>query len=78
MSFEQIQQQYGVPAKFGGRIEYTGSGKPQLGTITGVANAHLLIKLDDAKAPGRFHPTWELRYLDDAALPTGSEGGGNG
>lgn len=68
MSFEYIQNTYRVPAKFGGRVEYTGNGSPQLGTITGVDGAHLCIKLDDAKGPRRFHPTWELRYLDDAEV----------
>ncbi|MFJ3047014.1 hypothetical protein ACIPEN_14380 [Herbaspirillum chlorophenolicum] len=71
MSFDYIRETYRVPAKFGGRIEYTGNGTPQLGTITGVDDAHLLIKLDDAKRPAKFHPTWEMRYLpaaEDAAM----------
>ncbi len=64
MSFDYIQRAYNVPAKFGGRVEYTGgNGTPQLGTITGVDEGYLLIKLDDAKRPGRFHPTYALRYL---------------
>jgi hypothetical protein len=67
MSFEYIQKHYRVPAEFGGRVEYTGSEVPRIGTITGVDGAHLLIKLDDAKTPGRFHPTWELRYLPKEA-----------
>lgn len=36
MSFEYIQKHYRVPAEFGGRVEYTGSEVPRIGTITGV------------------------------------------
>lgn len=63
MSLEYIRKTYGVPAQFGGRVVYTGNGREQLGTITGVDMAHLLIKLDDDTRPRRFHPTWELRHL---------------
>lgn len=57
-----IRKTYGVPAKRGGRVEYTGQGKAVQGTITGARNGHLLIRLDGQKHSRPYHPTWELRY----------------
>lgn len=64
MSLEWIRKRYGVPAKRGGRIEYTGEGKPELGTICGASGGHLSIRLDGVKHTMPFHPTWKLRYLE--------------
>ncbi len=63
-SFQWIRDNYGVPAKRGARVEYTGDAKPQLGTIKSVSGPHINIQLDGAKHALPFHPTWELRYLD--------------
>lgn len=68
MSIDWIRKMYGVPAKVGGRVEYTGGKTPCLGTITGARGGHLRIKLDGDLASNPYHPTWELRYLP--ALPT--------
>lgn len=67
MSMDYIRSTYNVPAKRGGRIEYTGTdaSKPVQGTIIGSECGHLCILLDGAKFARRFHPTWELRYLSD-------------
>jgi len=65
VSIEWIRRNYGVPAKCGGRVEYTGETKPQLGTICGANGGHLSIRLDGIGHTMPFHPTWELRYLDD-------------
>ena len=73
MSMTYIRKTYDVPAKRGGRIEYTGNGKPELGTIRGVNGAHLLIRIDGCKHNMPFHPTWKLRYLDEACSPQDSE-----
>lgn len=67
MSLEYIQTYYGVPARIGGKVEYTGDGSSQRGTITGTQNAHLMIRLNGRRNPSPFHPTWELRYLDAPA-----------
>lgn len=67
MSIEWIRTNYKVPAKRGGRVEYTGEKTPQLGTICGASGGHLSIRLDGIKHPMPFHPTWELRYLGDEA-----------
>ncbi|MGJ7529819.1 hypothetical protein [Variovorax sp. GB1P17] len=66
MSMNYIRETYRVPAEVGGRIEYTGAEAAQLGTIKGAKGAHLEIHLDGDTAARRFHPTWKLRYLDDA------------
>lgn len=63
-SIDYIRTTYNVPAKVGGRVEYTGNRKSELGTITGAQGAHLLIKLDGDKHSQPHHPTWELRYFD--------------
>lgn len=64
MTIAWIREHYSVPAKRGGRVEYTGDGKTKLGTICGASGAHLKIRLDGAKTSLHFHPTWKLRYLD--------------
>ena len=63
---QQIREIYGVPAKRGGRVEYTGEREPVMGTICRARGMHLRIRLDGMKRPATFHPTWELRYLDAA------------
>jgi hypothetical protein len=64
MSMAFIRKTYRVPARRGGRVEYTGEGRPEFGTICGAAGAHLSIRLDGMKHTLPFHPTWELKYLD--------------
>lgn len=64
MSIDYIRRQYSVPAKKGGRVEYTGNDKPEFGTICGAQGAHLTIRLDGMKHTMPYHPTWKLRYLD--------------
>jgi hypothetical protein len=67
MSIDWIRKSYQVPAKVGGRVEYTGGKTPCFGTITGARGGHLRIKLDGDFSSNPYHPTWELRYLDDTA-----------
>lgn len=64
MTIAWIRDYYRVPAKRGGRVEYTGAGAPKLGTIKSASGPHLMILLDGSKHAMPFHPTWELRYLD--------------
>lgn len=66
MSMKYIRDTYGVPAKRGGRVEFTGSALPIMGTITGSKGARLRIRLDGATVSLNYHPTWELKYLDSA------------
>jgi hypothetical protein len=66
MGMAWVRKYYRVPAKRGGRVEYTGEGphKPELGTITSVRSGRLMVRLDGHKLSYPFHPTWALRYLD--------------
>lgn len=66
MSIAWVRRHYRVPAKRGGRVEYSGDGKPELGTITGTCGGHLRVRLDGIKHSMPFHPTWQIRYLDEA------------
>lgn len=63
MSMAYIRQTYGVPAKRGARVEYTGEISPTIGTVTGSEGARLRIRMDGEPHTGIYHPTWELRYL---------------
>ena len=81
MSIAWVRKNYGVPAKRGGRVEYTGEGddKPELGTICGSRGSHLSIRLDKQSHTLPFHPTWKLRYLNaeesaDRAALSGDQG----
>lgn len=65
MSLEYVRRRYGVPAKRGGRVEYTGCGDVERGTIRSAKDGHLMIQLDGVKHTMPFHPTWELRYLPE-------------
>ncbi len=62
-----VRDSYGVPAKRGGRVRYTGDRSPQLGTITGTCHGSLRIRLDGEKRSVPFHPAWELEYLPEEA-----------
>jgi hypothetical protein len=65
VSMKWVRDNYGVPAKRGGRVRYTGDGKPRYGTITASRHGSLRIRLDGDKHPMPFHPTWELEYLPE-------------
>ena len=61
---DYIRRYYGVPAKRGGRVRYTGDGTPKLGTITGTQGPHLVIRLDGERRTYGYHPMWRLEYLE--------------
>lgn len=63
-SMEWVRESYSVPAKRGGRVEYTDGNEVRFGTITSASNGRLNIRLDGIKRAMPFHPTWGLRYLD--------------
>ncbi|MET8648510.1 hypothetical protein [Nocardia aurea] len=64
MSMQYVRDYYGVPAKRGGRVRYTGDKEPRLGTIASARHGGLRIRLDGDKRAMPFHPTWELEYLE--------------
>lgn len=58
-----VRKSYGVPAKRGMRVLYTGCGRTEFGTIRSAARGgHLNIQLDGIRHTMPFHPTWELAY----------------
>lgn len=63
MSMEYIRKTYGVPAMRGGRIEYSGKGFLQTGTIKSAKNGRLKVLMDGDKNAGSYHPTWNIRYI---------------
>lgn len=69
MSLPSIRAAYGVPAKLGMRVKYTGGSAPAYGVIVGASGEHLRIRLDGRIAARRFHPTWKLQYLTPDAAP---------
>lgn len=73
MSLEYIRKTYGVPARIGGRIKYTGHRDRDLyGTIKSAKNGRLRVLLDDRADNYRgrliLHPTWKVEYLEDHPL----------
>jgi hypothetical protein len=63
MSFDYIRQYYDVPAKKGGRVEWSTSKGLRAGVITHATN-YVYVRFDDAKHAVPLHPKEEgLRYL---------------
>jgi len=71
MSMEYIRNAYGVPARRGGRVIYTGGVSPMSGYITGSLGSYLRIKLDGHNRSDLYHPTWEIKYVSPNAGVTG-------
>lgn len=68
MSMSYIRKHYGVPAKRGMRVRYTGDiGPAHVGTIVGSRGAYLRVCFPTFMCGGvySFHPTWELEYLPE-------------
>ena len=62
---EWVRKTYGVPATRGGRVEYAGDGRAELGTIiSATTSGYLKVELDSHPRAIKLHPTWKLRYLD--------------
>ena len=66
MTMAWVRKSYRVPAKRGGRGEYSGEGRPEFGTIRSARGGRLMIQLDGIPHSMPFHPTWSMRYLDPA------------
>lgn len=71
MSMTYIRNYYRVPAKRGMRV--VADGKP--GRITGSQGQYLRVLLDGQKRFELCHPTWEMRYPADAAVPAARQRG---
>lgn len=64
-NMERTRKWYGVPAKRGGRIAYTGDDKRELGTIKSARDCRLKVLLDGMKHTVILHPTWCIEYLSE-------------
>lgn len=65
MSLEYIRECYNVPARRWGCVEYNDKGTPRQGMILGSLGPYLRIRLDGDKHVGNYHPTDNLKYLDE-------------
>lgn len=61
-NMERTRKWYGVPAKRGMRVLYTGDGKKEYGTIRSARDCRLNVQLDGMNHTMPFHPAWELQY----------------
>ena len=63
---DYVRKTYGVPAKRGGRVEYTDiRGQKFKGTIHSAESCgRLRILLDGHRWADSYHPTWNLVYLE--------------
>jgi hypothetical protein len=57
---EYIRKCYGVPAKRGGHVIYSGS---RYGVIVGSKGKYLRIRLDGETRIKSYHPTYLLTYI---------------
>jgi hypothetical protein len=60
-SMEYIRETYRVPAKVGMHVIANG----QKGVIVGARRQYLLIRIDGRTDILSFHPTWEMKYLEN-------------
>ena len=65
-SLEYIRNYYRLPAYVGQRVRYCGE---HTGTITGGVGSYIKITFDgeEKEDPGRYHPDWEMEYLEEEA-----------
>lgn len=61
--FNYIKRYYGISAKVGDKVSYSGGKFPQEGTIVGADGAYLRVQLDRDPYIGKYHPTWELKVF---------------
>ena len=64
MSMDYIRRTYGVPAKLGGRVQFTAADHKRCGTIVGARGQYLRVRWDEDKRTTSNHPTWMLAYLE--------------
>jgi len=65
VSFRYIRSRYGVPAFKNARVRYTGGEEARFGTIIASSRLkYVVIRMDGDKNARRYHPTWEIEYID--------------
>ena len=63
MSMDYIRRTYNVPAKRGGRVQFTSAPKAVQGRIVGSRGQYLRIRWDESGLTQTLHPTWMMVYL---------------
>jgi hypothetical protein len=63
MSMQYIRQCYGVPARRGARVRFSGGNLPAVGVIVGSRQQYLRVKFDGMSRPMTLHPAWKVEYL---------------
>lgn len=66
MSLAWVRKNYGVPAKRGARVIYSGGETAVPGTVRSARYGKVYIQLDGTSQSRPFHPTWKLSYLSVA------------
>ena len=65
--FEWINRTYQLNVRKGTRVVYDGWEDPRKGTVVGADNGYLKVALDGDDLPGRYHPTWQLKIIEEKA-----------
>lgn len=61
---EYVRARYGVPAKRGGFVRFTGDpAGEKYAKIVGFNNGRLRVRFEGEKHISTLHPTWEVEYL---------------
>ena len=65
---DYVRKRYGVPAKRGGKILFTGTsdGRAVEGTILSAQNGYLFVEFQVnalVSQRAKIHPTWKVEYL---------------
>lgn len=65
MSMKYIRETYGVPARRGAWVKFTGNPHkcPSFGTVTGSRNQYINVRMDGDIKSGKYHPEWRIEYL---------------
>ena len=70
MSMSYIRKTYDVPAKRGGRVRFCSpvcDSRSFSGTIIGSRGAHVRVRSDIDGRVYTLHPSWNLKYIEDAS-----------
>ena len=67
MSMRHIRRAYGVPAKRGMRVRFSGTllGGPVHGRISRSRGQYLLVRIEENLQLYQLHPAWKLEYMED-------------
>ena len=64
---DYIRRTYNVPAKRGGRVQFTSAEFAVRGTIVGSRGQYIRVRWDESGAVQTLHPKWNIVYLEAAS-----------